>query len=101
MLRLEKDVNAFLVVDLRGCHALIEEGAGQHALSIVTSRPLHMTRPKPARHNNLTTRRRTCTGWRFVPVTSWLPSHTRSPSRTQVPLRREAVDGQSHHWHYA
>ena len=97
------DVDAFPLVDLRDCHALIEVGCG-------TPRPVHSSvqttsedQTKPARHNNLTTRNRTCTGWRFVMEASWSPRHTRGSRQdihsTRVSLRRKAVDGPSHLWH--
>ena len=63
----------------------------------------HFTGPDKSQHdNNLTPRRRSCTSWRCVTVTSWLPWHSGSRQgihSTRELLRRKAADGPSHHWH--
>ena len=73
VLRLEVDVDAFPLVDLRDCHALIEEECGTTRLVHSYIQTTSQDQTKAARHNNLTTRNGTCTGWRFVMVTSRLP----------------------------
>ena len=104
VLRLEVDVDAFPLVDLRDCHALIEEGCG-------TTRPFHsyiqttsQDQTEPARHNNLTTRSphlhglALCHG-NILGCRDTLGRSRQDIHSTRVPLRRKAVDGPSHHWH--